>query len=265
MVYSDTSTKQGLLQDIEFWTGLGDAGITGNTFLKQQITNRLNRRYERVLSMLGGMSRVSQVDDTDYTNQSWSYFNIVSGQNDYQFLVDADGNSITDITAVLILESTTATDFVKLNSLTLDNINYEQGNTSGHLSGSYITDAELILSPNASNSGVPTGYLERNNTIFFDKIPNYSKTNGGKLFYKRVPLYFTTSDTTKAPGFESDHHQILSLGTSFDWLITHKPSDTMLITRVETALDKAEKEFKVYCEMRNPIKNRMQPLISNTR
>ena len=263
MVYSDTSTKQGLLQECEFWTGFGDAGITGNPILKAQFTNRLNRRYEQALSKLGAGSRIAQIDDTNYTNQPFSTFNIVSGQNDYQFLTDADGNTITDITAVLILESTTATDFVKLDSLTLDGVNYQSNNSSGHL-GSSITDAELILSPNASNTGVPTGYLERNNTIFFDKIPNYSKTAGGKLFYKRVPSYFTTSDTTKAPGFDQTHHQMLALGASYDFMLI-KGFNATLITRVEAMLDKAEKEFKVYCEMRNPLKRSLKPLVSDTK
>jgi hypothetical protein len=167
-------------------------------------------------------------------------FDIAATQNDYQFLTDADGNSITDITAVLILPSTTATDFQELDRLTLD-----QG------------DAEAIMSPNTTNTGTPTGYIERNNTVFFNVIPNYTKAGGGKLFYKRVPSYFVVADTTKAPGFNADHHQILSLGASFDWLISHNPDNTTLISRIEVELERAEKEFKVFAQMRNPIRNIM--------
>lgn len=248
MQYSNTSTKDGLLQDIEFWLGTGDASVSGDATLKAQITNRLNRRYERAMGMLGATSRLSQADDTNYTNQPFSYFNIVSGQNDYQFLTDADGNSITDITSVLILPSTSATDYELLNRLTLDD-----------------EDAELFMSPNASNTGVPTGYIERNNTIFFDTIPNYSKTSGGKLFYKRVPSYFVVADTTKQPGFSAEHHQMLSLGVSYDWHLAHNSGNATLITRIEAELNRTEKEFKVYASLRNPIKSKMSANVEDTR
>lgn len=238
MIYSNTTTKEGLLQHCEFLTNLGDAQISGITFTKQVFTNLINRRLERAAGVLGGMSRIAQFDDTNFTNQPFSTFDITSGTNDYQFLTDASSNSITDITAVLILTSTTVTEFVKLEKLTLDN-----------------EDAELMMSPNSLNVGIPSGYIERNNTIFFNTNPNYTKAAGGKLFYKRVPSYFTTSDTTKAPGFNAEHHQMLSFGASYDWLLVNKPENTTLITRIEAELAKAEMSFKSYAAMRNPLVN----------
>jgi len=248
MEYSNTSLKNGLLQDIEGWISIGDGGITGDATLKAYFCNRLNRRYERAMGMLGTATRLSGMDDTNFTNQPFSYFNITTAQNDYQFLVDADGNSITDITDVLILPSTTATNYIPLEKLTLDD-----------------SEATLIMSPNSSNSGIPTGYIERNNTVFLNKIPNYTKTNGGKLFYKRVPSYFVVGDTTKQPGFNAEHHQILSLGAAYDWIISHNPSNQILITRIEAELNRAEKEFKAYCAMRNPVSVRLSTPNESTR
>lgn len=237
MEYSSISLKNGLLQDIEFWAGLQDGEITDNALLKAQITSRLNIRYARALAKVGGKSEQSRVDDSNYTNQPFSLFTITSGQNDYQFLTDADGNAVTDITAVLILESTTATEFRKLGRLTLDNPN-----------------AELIMSPNPSNTGIPSKFLERNNTIFFDCLPNYTKEGGGKLFYKRAPSFFVVGDTTKQPGFDSDHHPMLSMQTAYDYLLAHNSGNTMLLTRLEAEMIKAEDEFALWCELRNPIR-----------
>lgn len=239
MQISDTTNKNGLLQSCEFYTSIGDGGITGDAILKAQFVNLINRRYERALGMLGSTSRLSGVDDTNYTNQPFSYFDISATQNDYQFLVDALGNSITDITDVLILPSTSATEYVTLSKLSLDE------------------DASSIMSPNPSNVGVPTGYLEANNTVFFNTIPNYTKANGGKIFYKRVPSYFVVGDTTKQPGFNAEHHQMLSLGAAYDWIISHSPSNTILVTRIEAELNRAEKEFKTYCAMRNPVQAKL--------
>ena len=259
MQYSDTTNKSGILQDCEFWCNLSDATITASTatFTKQVFTSLLNRRYERALGMIGATSRNVVADDTNYDHQFFSYFDIVSGQNDYQFLTDADGNSITDITGVLILRSSSDTEYVSLDKLSVGDSRVNYGNASGDLGTNSNNDTNLIISPNPSNTGVPTGYIEQNNTIFSDKKPNYSKTNGGKLFFKRVPSYFTISDTTKAPGFNPDHHRILSLGASYDWILVNKPDQGTLITRIEAELRRAEQEFKDWIRMKNPEKGRM--------
>ena len=260
MQYSDTTNRtQGLLQDCEHLCNFEAGHLTASTSttVKQLFTGLLNRKLDRAMGMIGGNSRTAIADDTNYTNQPFSYFDIVSGQNDYQFLTDADGNSITDITGILILPSTSATDFVSLDKLLIGGTQVNSVAASGVLGYSIADDPNLILSPNPSNIGVPTAYLEQNNTVFFDKIPNYSKTGGGKLFYKRVPSYFAISDTTKAPGFNPEHHRILSLGSAYDWLLVNKPDQTMLITRIEAELRRAESEFETWVRMRNPAKGRM--------
>lgn len=121
------------------------------------------------------------------------------------------------------------------------------------------------MSPNSQNTGIPSAYLEQNNTISFDVIPNYSVTNGGKLFYKRVPSYFVASDTTKAPGFTANHHRILSIGASYKWCIVNKPEQTMLITRIEAELKQKKDEIKTWVRMRNPNKSRLTVRQENTR
>ena len=260
MQFSDTSNRiNGLLQDCEHWCNFEAAHLTASTSttVRQLFTGLINRRYDRAMGMIGGNSRTAIADDTNYTNQPFSTFDIVSGQNDYQFLTDASSNSITDITGVLILESPSATEYVTLDKLSMGGTQVNSGAASGVLGYSVADDPNLILSPNPSNTGIPTAYLEQNNTIFFDKIPNYSKTNGGKLFYKRVPSYFAISDTTKAPGFSADHHRILSLGASVDWLRVNKPEQVTLISGIMEELKRAESEFETWVRMRNPAKGRM--------
>ena len=108
-----------LLKSVEYWTGMKEGDISGDTNLKAVITSRINRRLERYLGMLGAGSTVSRVDDTNYTNQPFSLFDIVENQHDYEFLNDEDGNEITDITAVLIKKDATS-NFYKLDRITLD-------------------------------------------------------------------------------------------------------------------------------------------------
>jgi len=233
-----------LIKNFEFWAGMNDGDVSNDTSLKSTITAGFNRKLERYLGMLGMASNISQVDDTNYTNQPFSLFDIVADQHDYEFLEDEDGNTITDITAVLIKVGDS---FRKLDKLTLDNPN-----------------AELVMSPNAT-TGTPTRWLERNNTIFFDPIPNYSEAEGGKLFYKRAPSYFATTDTTKQPGIPVPFHELISMSYAYDWNIVHKQQGRVNIAELKVNLDKLEKELKTDQQLRNPYRNMIYPKRENTR
>jgi hypothetical protein len=247
MIFNDTSNKEGLIQSCEWWGGFQDGDISGDTTLLKIFTGRINRRLEKYLGMLGAGSRLATIDDTNFTDQPFSTFNIVSGQHSYEFKEDEDGNAISDITAVLI-KSTSGGQLVKLDKLTLDD-----------------KDAELIMGGDTGKSGTPTGFIERNNTIFFNITPNFSLTDGGKLFYKRSPSYFVYTDTTKEPGLPFQFHEMLAVGSVYDWVLIHQSNATTLITRIEAELNKWEKEFRVYVSLRNPQRGRLSIKQENNR
>jgi hypothetical protein len=248
MQYSDTTNKSGIIQDIEFLTNLGDGVISGDSTLLKQFTRLINIRYAKVLGKLQLISGTSGAEDTNHTSQQFSTFDIVSGQNDYTFSTDEDGNTITDITAVSIIPSATDTDYVPLGKLTLSD-----------------ADAQLIMSPNSDNTGTPTGYIEKNGTVYFNTIPDYDKTDGGLLFYRLVPSYFTSADTTKTPGYAEPFHRLLSLGPAHDWLLVNKPDATALITRVEAELNEYEDDLESFTRQRNPTRTRMTTREESTR
>ena len=225
-----------LLESIEHWAGFEPDDVKNDAKLKKLFTARLNRRLERALGMVGAGSRLSQADDTNYQEHPFSLFDIVEEQNDYEFLTDEDGNSISDITAVMIKVGSS---FRKIDKVTLDH-----------------NKAELIMSPNAK-PGVPNRYLERNNTIFLDPVPNYNLTEGAKLFYKRVPSYFATTDTTKSPGIPVEFHEMLAVGAAYDYLLVNKPNARVKISRIENELDVLEKRYITYNEMRNPTRGKL--------
>jgi hypothetical protein len=241
MQFSDTTNKQGLLQDCEFWTGFGDGVITGDATLKATFTRLMNVKNAEVqaeLQLLTGSS--AGFEDTNYSDEQFSFFDIENGEHAHQFLTDADGNTISDITGVLILPSATSTEFVKLDKLTAD-----------------TPKAEFVMSPNPSNVGIPSAYLEKNNTIYFDTVPNYEKAAGGKLFYRLVPSYFVPGDTTKKPGFAEGYHSILSVGGSLKWLLVNKPEATLLITAATRELADLRAGLKAYTKQRNPVRRRV--------
>ena len=245
MKFSDTSNKNGLIQDCEHWTNLGDGIITGDTTLFKRFTALLNVHYAEVLGKLQLLSGTDGAEDRNYPDQQFSTFAITSGVSTYEFLTDEDGNTITDFRGVHI-QTPSGTDFVPLDRLNLSD-----------------SDAQLVMSPNASNAGTPTGFIEKGSVLYFDKIPDFTGT--GKLFYRLVPSYFTVADTTKTPGFAELGHRLLSLGASLDWLLVNKPEATVLITRLEEAIAKINEDLEDYTRQKNSTRARMIGAVHSSR
>lgn len=245
MQFSDTTNKNGLIQECEFWTGLGDAGISGNTTLLKQITSRINRAYDKVLPIVLSHSDKLRWDDTNHTNHPIGYVNIASDTNDYQVLVDGGGLSILNITDVMALPASTATEYQTLHRMTLDD-----------------PRALRAMSPNPTDLGVPSAFVEKNNTIFLDVKPNYAATNGLKIFFERIPDYFTSADTTQTPGIPAQFHMLLALHASKDWLVVYKPESVTLITSLNGEIAKMERNLQRATSQRNPTRRR---IVSSTR
>jgi hypothetical protein len=240
MQFSDTSGKQGLIQECEFWTNLGDAIISGDTTLLKVFANRINRAYDKVLPLV--LSRTDKIkwDDINHTDHPIGTFDITSGISDYQLLVDDNSLSILNITDVMILQSSTSTEYTTLRRMTLDE-----------------PRALRAMSPNPTDSGVPSAFVEKNNTVFFDVKPNYTATAGGKFFFERIPDYFTSADTTQTPGIPAQFHALLALHASKDWLAVNKPESRLLVGEIKEEIAKQERNLKSANDQRNPTRHRV--------
>src|SRR4051794_15879939 len=111
MQLSDIELKQGLIQECEFWTNLGDGIITGDNALLLRFLSRLNRAFDKVLPIVLSRTDKMRWDDVNHTDYPIATFDIENGVGDYQFLTDENGNSILNITDVMILQSATATEY----------------------------------------------------------------------------------------------------------------------------------------------------------
>lgn len=246
MQFNNTTTKDGLIQECEFWCGMSVGYIAGDSSMLALFTNRINRALEQVTSILGGKSAFDSYDDSNFSTHPFGYVDLISGVNDYQLLTDTGGNAITEITHVFRLEADGS--YTELPLMTLDEKN-----------------APLVMSPNTTQTGKPTGYVERNNTIFLDKKPTEALVHGLKVFYKRAPSFFVVSDTTKKPGFSSDHHALVALIASCDWLYVNKSENQQLIASAMRRRDELMSNLHAWVRLRNPLHNRMTPAYANNR
>lgn len=181
--FNDTTNRKGLVQLFEREIGANFGDVSGNTNRLKDFTADCNLALDKYLSIASSASGTFEVDDTNHTDYNIIYTTITSGQQDYSFLTDENGNMILDIEKVMILPSSTATQYVELeavNELSPENVG--------------------IINENGA-TGVPNAYAKRANAIFFEVTPNYTKARGIKIFISRESSSFTYTDTTKKAGY----------------------------------------------------------------
>jgi len=140
-------------------------------------------------------------DDTNQTNYPIVYADIVSGQQDYSFTVDENGNQILDIYKIRIKNA------VSGKWTTLTQINQD-----------IISDGQL----DTDVSGIPSEYYLTANGIFLVQKPNFALTDGLEIWVNRSPVYFTAGDVatgTKVPGIYWMHQQYLALKPSYKYCL----------------------------------------------
>jgi hypothetical protein len=196
IAYSDTTNKDGLLQKLEDCLGFNDGDITGNSVLKTKFTGKINSALDEIfaiaLKTLGW-----NVDDLNWTHDPFITTNLVSGQRDYHFSTDEDGSLILGIYKVMVANSSGV--FYELTP-----VDIQKNAPNSMIDGQNLT-------------GSPNSYDKTGNGIFLDLIPNYSYTDGIKIFIDREPTYFLVSDTTKLAGVDGLCHDYLYLKPAYEY------------------------------------------------
>jgi hypothetical protein len=196
MVFSDTTTKQGLIQDCEQLLFSDYGSISGNENLLYDFTARINRAYDKFATKVMSVDGRWQWDDTNYTDFPIGKTALVDGQEDYSLDIE-----FMDVEKVVILD-------VAGNKKLLRpiDINDPMGQV-------YITSI-------VNTGGIPEVYDKSGRSLFLYPIPNYDKPAGLIVYYRRKPSYFAYTDTTKAVGVPAVYHRYLSLEASLDYAIS---------------------------------------------
>lgn len=223
MVFNDTTTKLGLIQDCEVRL-FGDDGygqISENTNRLYQFTARINRAQDKFTYLALTADGRWQYDDTNYTDYGIATTNLVSGQRDYTFALEH-----LEIEKVLILNSASGGSWQILKPIDQD----DQG-------------VESYLENNTGNTGIPYRYDKRSNSLFFDPVPNYSVSAGLKIYFKRGPSYFVYTDTSKVPGFASIFHDYLSLHAAAHYALDKNMQNAKSLFSLLTDKEVAIKDY----------------------
>lgn len=188
--FSNTTTKAGLIQLCEDYCGFSDGDISGNSVLLAKFTSWINLGLDDIWGVILQSCNLGGLDDNNYSDYPFFSTNLASGQRDYAYTVDGDGNVILDISRVMVASPSGV--FAEIYPVNQETTTSNRGNP--------INTDSFINGKNAS--GTPTRYSKQGgNSILLDVIPNYNSTGGLLMFGNREASYFLTNDTTKRPGF----------------------------------------------------------------
>lgn len=197
MPFNDTTTYNGLVQAFEREIGATRGDVSGSTDRLKEFASDVNRSLDDFTRIAIESSGTWQWDDSNQTDYPIITSNIVSGQRDYAFTTDGSGNFVLDIYKVAILASATTSVYQELQAA---DISSEEFST--------------FVANDITATGVPWRYDKLANAIFFDPIPNYSATNGLKVYINRTASYFASTDLTKKPGIPAIFHSYLYLAAA---------------------------------------------------
>ena len=235
MQFNNTADRNGMIQDFEFWTSLGDGVVSGDAVLLKRATSLINSSFDEIMPFILKADVNWRFDDTNYTDFPIATTNLSSGISDYNFMQDEDGNSIFDIEKVYFKSSSSTDQYTSL--LPVDPRSDNR--------------PEIYADNPTANVGVPREYSKRGSSIFLYPKPDYNATRGLKVVFRRSPSYFTSTDTTKQPGVPSLFHRILPMIASHSWIIVNKPESSMLITRIEERIKESKNELATFLSKRS--------------
>lgn len=225
--FSNTTTKNGIIQHIERNCGFNDGDISSNPTLLAQFTADVNTALDEVTSLIFQVGGTWQYDDSNHPEYPIITTSIVSGQRDYPFTTDESGNLILDIQKVLVADS---------NGLfrELTPVDVPSGAPANYWDG-------------LNTGGIPNSYEKNANGIFLDPIPNYNRSAGLKIYISREGSYFSTDDTTKKPGFAGLFHEYLALRPAYFYCMRNGKQTA---TSLEKEMEKMKLSIMDYYKLR---------------
>jgi len=197
--FSDLTNFKGIIQIYEKECGFNQGDISSNTAKLKAATADVNLAVDDFFTIGFKNSGTWQLDDSNHDDYPIIQTNIISGQRDYSFIEDVQGNLILDIYRVMVADS------------------------AGVFREVFAKDQQTIYSDTSNyidgqnSTGIPTTYDKTANGIFLDLIPNYNRTSGLKVYINREGSYFAYDDTTKMPGVPGSFHKYFALKPALDY------------------------------------------------
>lgn len=226
-------------------TTLIDTEVSSNTTSYPLATKVLdiNLALDDAIDIAIRTCGIGQYDDNNHGNYPFITTDLNSGQRDVTYTQDGSANLILDIYKVMIMDSTGVyKEIPQVDMQSEDYPNFYDGRNT---------------------TGTPTCYDRTGNGIIFDVIPNYTKTDGVKMFINREGSYFTISDTTKKPGIDPRVHEYLIISPAFKHAQRNDLGNQVGLEKRKLILE--EKIRRVYANKDRGIRRQVKPNYQNNK
>lgn len=201
IAFNDTSDGNGLIQHAENDTGLGKAVISGDTDKLKLFTGYANDALSELHNIILKADGRMQFDDPNHTNAPTADFDLVDGQKKYE-IFEALPTALQDWLEVESVEILDEND----NGVLLEPIDIQD-----------IREKGIAESEYRDVNGTPIEFDFNGAEMKLYPSPDYDKTDGGTIIFKRAPSYFVYTDTTKIAGFNSDFHRLIHMKMTLRW------------------------------------------------
>lgn len=196
MEFSNNTTKLGIVERTRTM-----ARVDSNQWATSSITSSCNDWLNKIFTKGKNLDVRFQLDDTNHTALPEGTESLVANQSDYSFLTDQQGNRITNLTRIDLLNS---------NGL------YSQLEPIDQAQIQWTALPEFL-----KTAGTPRYYDKiADNIIRLYPKPATSVTNGLKYYFQRAPTKFVATDTTKEPGVADDLHRGFVVASAYDCALT---------------------------------------------
>jgi hypothetical protein len=203
MQFSDSTNKQGIIEEITFLLGIGTAG-----YLLADRTRNINERFRQV------WAKIFQ------SYGGWKY--IDDNTSDASTGVPYADQNVTASTALYPLPS---------GALTVNGVEIKL-TTNGSWQRLYPMTHEEFLQRGGdgafTSTGAPTHYILQGDIIRLIQTPNFTLSSALRVFFDQGISTFAATDTTKTPGFASIFHRALSIGAALDYAMARGLNDKII-------------------------------------
>lgn len=226
MQFSDTTNKNGLIQDIEMWLNVGDTGVSGNATLLKIMTSNVNRWYHKVVSMILESQDAWEFDDLNLTDLPIATTPLVAAQRSY-----------TLPASLKVLK-------VKRVDITYNGTTYYRANPIDTGEPAFGIGNDTNTDGNFDKTAPRYDLI--GNTIWIYPLASATDVSSGGLIrieFMREIDEFTSADATQEPGIDEPFHRMLSVGASLDYALAKNLS---IAANLATLITDYEDRLKRY-------------------
>lgn len=224
MQFNDTSGLNGLIQSCEFWTGLGNGQISGDTTKLKEFTRLINNNYHKIVTVILDSMDGWDFDDPNHGDTGFiKSYNLTAGQQYVSFPLS---DKILKIKRAEVTYD--GTDWSRAAPMDINEYSRAVSETT-NISDDFEQSAPF--------------YDLRGNYVYLYPIPDINVTNGLKLWVTREVDEFTTADTTQEPGFDEPFHEMLAIGSSLDYGLAKGLENTGNMAQAFTAYEQRLRRY----------------------